>query len=107
MTLSPMPNLPQQEARRRWVDDLLAIIAIQGKSFIGCAKKNRRCGTQVTRLKAQKGKPSISPSRLTHKDRKDNPWKRFRRGSSERRIDRTQVVKARDVAALSSAQPNR
>jgi hypothetical protein len=97
MTLPPMPNLPPQEERPRWVDDLLAIIAVQAEELHRLREENQALRDEVARLKGQKGKPSIGPSRLTHKDRKDNPGKRFRRGSSERRIDRTQVVKAKDV----------
>ena len=97
MTLPPMPNLPPQEERPPWVDDLLAIIAMQAEELHRLREENQALRDEVARLKGQKGKPSIGPSRLTQKDRKDNPGKRFRRGSSERRIDRTQVVKAKDV----------
>jgi hypothetical protein len=97
MTLPPMPNLPPPEERPRWVDDLLAIIAIQGEELHRLREENQALRDEVARLKGQKGKPSMGPSRLTRQDRKDNPGKRLGRGSSQRRIDRTQVIAAKDV----------
>jgi hypothetical protein len=97
MTLPPMPNLPPPEERPRWVDDLLAIIAAQAEELHRLREENQALRDEVARLKGQKGKPSIGPSRLTRKDRKDNPGKRVRRGGCQRRIDRTQVIEAKDV----------
>jgi hypothetical protein len=92
-----MPNLPPPDERPRWVDDLLAVIAAQREEIHRLREENQALRDEVARLKGQKGKPSISPSRLTRKDRKDNPGKWIRRDVSERRIDRTQVVEAKNV----------
>jgi hypothetical protein len=97
MALPPMPNLPPQEERPRRVDDLLAIIAVQAEALHRLREENQALRDEVARLKGQKGKPSIGPSRLTRKERKNNPGKRLRRGGYQRRIDRTQVIKAKDV----------
>ena len=48
-------------------------------------------------LKKQKPKPTIRPSRLTEEERKKRNRKRKRRRAKQRRIDRTVVVKAKQV----------
>jgi hypothetical protein len=69
----------------------------------GLREENHRLGEanqalrdEVARLKGQKGKPSIGPSRLNQKER---PKRRGRRLQPRplRRIDRTEVVKAQGV----------
>jgi hypothetical protein len=59
-------------------------------------EENQTLRDEVARLKGQKGKPSIAPSRLNQGERKKrggHPW----RSGAERRIDRTEVVKAEGV----------
>jgi len=51
----------------------------------------------VARLKGQKGKPSIGPSRLHPKKRRRRRGRRRRGRVGPLRIDRTEVVKAKDV----------
>jgi hypothetical protein len=64
MTLSPMPNLPQQEARRRWVDDLLAIIAIQAEELHRLREEKQALRDAGDSAQSTKGKAvdqSVSP----------------------------------------------
>ena len=51
----------------------------------------------MARLKGQKSKPSIGPSRLNRKSGKWRRRKKRRGGGAERQIDRTEVVKAEAV----------
>lgn len=59
-------------------------------------EENQALRDEVARLKGQKGKPSIGPSRLSEKA---HPKRRARRclGRPARKIDRTEVVKAKGV----------
>ncbi len=61
-------------------------------------EENQGLRDEVARLKGQKGKPSIGPSRLNQKGRAKRRGRRRRRREA-RRIDRTEVVRAKDVPA--------
>ncbi len=50
---------------------------MQAEELHRLREENQALRDEVARLKGQKGKPTIGPSRLTHNDRKDNPGKRF------------------------------
>jgi len=54
---------------------------------------------EVARLKGQKGKPSIGPSRLNGKKRRRRRGRKRRGSGPERQVDRTVVVKAEGVPA--------
>jgi transposase IS66 family protein len=60
-------------------------------------EENQALRDEVARLKGQKGKPSIGPSRLHPKSRKKPRRKRRRHALAPLRIDRTEVVKAEGV----------
>ena len=60
-------------------------------------EENQTLRDEVARLKGHKGKPSITPSRLNQKERKKRRAGGPRGPGFERRIDRTEVVKARGV----------
>jgi hypothetical protein len=60
-------------------------------------EENQVLRDEVARLKGQKGKPSIGPSRLTKKERKERRGGRPLGTGVERRIDRTEIVKAEGV----------
>lgn len=60
-------------------------------------KENQTLRDEVARLKGQKGKPSIGPSKLPKGDRPKREREHHRGGGAERRIDRTVVVKAEGV----------
>lgn len=59
-------------------------------------EENQGLRDEVARLKGQKGKPSIGPSRLNKKKRAKRR-KRRRRPRPARKVDRTEVVKAEGV----------
>jgi hypothetical protein len=59
-------------------------------------EENQALRDEVARLKGQKGKPSIGPSRLNQKARSKRRGRRHRHGPA-RQIDRTEVVKATGV----------
>ncbi len=63
-------------------------------------EENQALRDEVARLKGQKGKPSIGPSRLTPPKRQRRRGRRRRRGKvTPRPIDRTEVILAVDVPA--------
>ena len=57
-------------------------------------EENQALRDEVARLKGQKGKPSIGPSRLTPKKRQTRRGERARPQRAPRRIDRTEVIHA-------------
>jgi len=59
--------------------------------------ENQTLRDEVARLKGQKGKPLIAPSRLNQKERKQRSGGRPHGTGVERRIDRTEVVPAQGV----------
>ena len=60
-------------------------------------EENQALRDEVARLKGQKGKPTIQPSRLNKGDKPTGGGGRKRDGDSQRRIERTVVVKAKGV----------
>ena len=62
-------------------------------------EENQALREEVARLKGQKGKPSIGPSRLTGKKRRKRRGRRRRSEAAPLRIDRTKVVRAEGVPA--------
>ena len=58
---------------------------------------NQALRDEVARLKKQKAKPKIQPSRLTKGERKKRRGKRKGKGDKKPKVDRTVVVKAKQV----------
>ncbi|MGH8611722.1 MAG: IS66 family transposase [Gammaproteobacteria bacterium] len=95
--IAPVPDLPPPEERPPWLNALLEIIAAQGEELHRLREDNQALRDEVARLKGQKGKPSIGPSRLNPKKRRKRRGRRGRGRGSPGRIDRTEVVKAKDI----------
>ena len=60
-------------------------------------EENQILRDEVARLKGQKGKPSIGPSRLNRKERRGRRHGKQRGGDTEHQIDRIEVIKAEGV----------
>lgn len=60
-------------------------------------EENQTLRDEVARLKGQKGKPSIGPSRLNQKERKKRRGARAGGTGVKRQLDRTEVVKMQGV----------
>jgi hypothetical protein len=102
--IPPLPELPPQEQQPAWVGALLRVIAAQAEQVAAQAEQihrlreeNQALRDEVARLKGQKGKPTISPSRLNQCERKERMGGHGGKGRHERRVDRTVVVKAEQV----------
>jgi regulator of replication initiation timing len=74
--IPPLPDLPPQEARPPWVDALLEVIAALRQENHGLREENQALRDEVARLKGQKGKPKIAPSRLNEKKRRERKGRR-------------------------------
>ena len=96
--IPPLPDLPPTDERPPWLNALLEIIAALREDNHRLREENQALRDEVARLKRQKGKPKIGPSRLTEKNRRKR--RRRRRGrAAVLRVDRTEVVKAEGVPA--------
>jgi hypothetical protein len=85
-------------------EDLLALVASLQQELAALREENHRLREEnqalrdeVARLKGQKGKPTISPSRLYSKKRKKRRGRHGRGDGGPLRIDRTEVVEAKEV----------
>lgn len=94
--IPPLPDLPPVEERPAWLSALLEIVAALREENHRLREENQALRNEVARLKGQKGKPSIGPSRLNKKERRKRRGRR-RRSRLARQIDRTEVVKAKGV----------
>lgn len=97
--IPPLPDLPPPEERPPWLDALLAVVAALREDNHRLREENQTLRDEVARLKGQKGKPSIGPSRLTKRDRLKRRGGRRRGQTADRRVDRIEVVKAKNVPA--------
>jgi hypothetical protein len=95
--IPPLPELPAKETRPPWVDALLEVIAALREENLRLREENQALRDEVARLKGQKGKPTIGPSRLNENKGRERRGRRKRQGRLERQIDRTVVVKAEGV----------
>ena len=93
----PLPQLPPPEQRPRWVDALLEVIAAQQEEIHRLQEENQALRDEVARLKDQKPKPLIRPSRLNEKEGNKRAGKRKGRGARRAKVDRTVVVRAEQV----------
>jgi hypothetical protein len=102
--IPPLPELPPPEQQPAWVGALLRVIAGQAEQIAAQAEQIHRLREEkqalrdeIARLKGQKAKPTISPSRLNQGEGKERKGGHGEKGQHERRVDRTVVVKAEQV----------
>jgi len=92
-----LPELAPQEARPPWAEALLKLVATLREENHRLREENQALRDEVARLKNQKPKPTIGPSRLTEGESKKRNRRRKRRGGKQCQPDRTVVVEAKDV----------
>jgi len=79
------------------VEALLEVIAALREENHRLREDNQALRDEVARLKKQKSKPAIQPSRLNEKDEKKRRGKRTHKPKDPRPVDRTVVVNAKQV----------
>ena len=89
------PPLPDE--RPAWLLDLLKELAALREENHRLREVNQTLRDEVARLKKQKGKPAIRPSKLTEGEAKRRGARRGRRQGKPAKVDRTVVVKATEV----------
>ena len=92
----PLPDLPPPEERPPWVEGLLGVIAALREELHFAREQIQALRDEVARLKGQKPKPTIRPSRLTEGESQERN-RRGRPPGMRRGIDRTVVVPAKNV----------
>lgn len=92
-----LPELPPKDERPHWAESLLAVDASLRQSVHQLREENQALRDEIARLKNQKPKPPIQPSRLEEGNKKKRRGRREGKSDQARRIDRTVVVKATDV----------
>jgi hypothetical protein len=95
--IPPLPELPPKDERPHWAESLLAVDASLRQSVHELREENQTLRDEIARLKNQKPKPPIQPSRLSEGSKKKRRGKREGKADQACRIDRTVVVKAADV----------
>lgn len=95
--MPPLPELPPKDERPHWAESLLAVDASLRQSVHELREENQALRDEIARLKNQKPKPPIQPSRLNEGSKKKRRGKREGKRDQARRIDRTIVAKVADV----------
>ena len=121
----PLSELPLPEARPAWLTELLGVIEALKEENAQLREENAQLREEsaqlreesaqlreenhqlreenqvlrdeVARLKKQKAKPKVPPSRLNERERKKRRGKRKGKGDKQRKVDRTVVVEAKQV----------
>ena len=91
--IPPMPDLPPRSERLSWVRALLAVIVALRETVQFLRETVQFLRDEVARLKKQKKKPTIRPSKLTKGERKLRGWHRKQGDESPPPPDRTVRVK--------------
>jgi hypothetical protein len=92
-------EVPPPNERPAWLVGLLKELAALREARHHLREENQALRDEVARLKKQKGKPAIGPSRLTERKGNRRGAERGRRGGKPAKADRTVVIKAKDVPA--------
>ena len=95
--IAALPEMPPPGERPAYVEGLLEVIAAWREVGHQQREEIQALRDELARLKKQKAKPVIAPSRLNDDDKKGRRGKRARRPERRRRADRTVVVKAKRV----------
>lgn len=95
--IAGLTELPPPGERPPWVDALLDMVAALREQNHRLREENQALRDEIALLKKQKTKPTIGPSRLNEKDRKKRRGKRQRNRNERRQVDRTVLVKAKQV----------
>src|SRR5438105_12113090 len=91
------PELPPLVARHAWLGPLLMERDALREENQRLRQENQALREEVARLKGQKGKPRIEPSRLNKKDKAKRGGRHKRQGETELAVDRTEIIKAEGV----------
>ncbi|HEV2246194.1 MAG TPA: transposase [Terriglobia bacterium] len=94
-----LPEVPPPGERPAYVDALLKLVAALQEVAHQQREELQALRDEIARLKKQKPKPTIAPSRLNNDDKRSRRRKGARRRRRRRRADRTVVVKAEQVPA--------
>lgn len=94
---APLSEPPPTEPRPYWVSVFLAVITALREWVHRLRAENQALRDEVARLKRQKTKPTIAPSKLNEHPRKPRKGRRTPTDRAPRRVDRTEIVKATDV----------
>jgi hypothetical protein len=94
-----LPELPPCEERPAWAQALLDANTTLREIVHRLREENQVLRDEIARLKGQKPKPTIRPSRLDEGERKERGGGHKGKGGHERRVDRTVVLKAEQVPA--------
>jgi hypothetical protein len=95
--MPPLPELPPKDERPHWSESLLAVDTSLRQSVHELREENQALRDEIARLKNQKPKPPIQPSRLSEGSKMKRRGKREGKEDQARRIDRTVVVMAANV----------
>jgi hypothetical protein len=102
--ITPHPETPPNDAKLPTYDELLAENAKLRELVHQMREEMQTLRDEIARLKKQKPKPKIGPSKLMGKKKKKNGKKRKRKKVEPRRIDKTKVIKAENVPEGESLQ---
>jgi hypothetical protein len=92
----PLPELPPPEERPPWLKGLLEVIEALQEENHRLREENQALRDEVARLKKQKPKPKIRPSKLNDGERKPRGGK-GKRGKKKRKPDETKVIEPEQV----------
>jgi hypothetical protein len=90
-------ELPPPGERPPWLEALLQELAALREQNHRLREENQALRDELARLKNQKGKPKIGPSRLNERDGNKRGGKRRRRRDRRLEPDRTVVIRAEQV----------
>lgn len=90
-------ELPPPAERPPWLEALLHELAALREQNHRLREENQALRDELARLKNQKGKPKIGPSRLNERDGNKRGGKRKRRRDRRLEPDRTVVIRAEQV----------